>query len=475
MSTVNFNPVLSEKQTLAFDCLEDDGIDEILYGGAKYGGKSWFLCAWAYKFACDFARRYKIPQSKNPLPIGFLGRKVAKNFSDTTLETWFKTIPNDGYVAKGKPVDLIIDNRVKIHTGGLDNRETINKFNSAEYAFFCIDQAEEVTEDDVALLRGATFGRLVVNEQVMPGKGLFTANPRNCWLKNEFINNPTPKRRFIPALPTDNPYCTQRYIDNLTDAFKHRPELLRAFLLGDWSAIDDPTAVMKAVWLEDAKRRTPIPEKLKHYLVCDTARFGDDKTIIGRFVNTDCVEKLEFGKTKTTEISSRLAIESNNHGRIPIVVESVGSDIGAAVIDELLSLGHEAFVYCPQGASTEIDPFTRKPKFYNLRAEAWWKASTMLADGFVEWNGIKYVVSCPNIDQTIIDQLLQPTYDHRNGKLLIEPKASIKERLGRSPDDADMFVIGLWAFDKVDANDPIDTLGDDEYQDEPCAMGLSNL
>jgi len=435
---------------MAWDFLEEPSIDEVLYGGAKYGGKSWFLCVWIYLFACDFAKKYNIPQSNNPLPIGFLGRKVAKNFSDTTLETWFKTIPPDGYIAKGNPVELIIDHRVKIHTGGLDNRETINKFNSAEYAVFGIDQAEETTEDDVSLLRAATFGRLVVNGQSMPGKGLFTANPRACWLKNEFILNSTPARRFVSALPTDNPYCTQRYIDNLKDAFKHRPELLRAYLDGDWSAIEGVTQIIKMAWLEAAKERTPVPEILKHYLVCDTARFGDDETVMGRFENTNVVEKLVFGQTKSTEISARLAIESNKHGKIPIVVESVGSDLGAAVVDELSALGHTALVYCPQAASHVLNPDTGKPKYYNIRAEAWWTAAEMLASGFVEWNGIKYTVACSNIDSDTIAQLLQPTYDFRNSQLIVEPKKSVKERLGRSPDHADMFVIGLWAFDKVE-------------------------
>lgn len=478
MVQINFNPVLTEKQTIAYDFLEMPEIDEILYGGAKYGGKSWFLCVWSYLFACDFAKRYKIPKSDNPLPIGFLGRKVAKNFSDTTLETWFKTIPSNGYVAKGKPVDLIIDDRVKIHTGGLDNRETVNKFNSAEYAFFCIDQAEEVTQDDISLLRGATFGRLVVNGQVMPGKGLFSANPRACWLREEFILNPTSHRKFVPALPTDNPFCTQKYVDNLKDAFKHRPELLRAYLYGDWTAIEGATQVIKSAWIDAAKIRTPLPEILKHFLVCDTARFGDDETVIGRFINTDCVEKLVFGQTKSTEISARLAIESNKHGKIPIVIEAVGSDLGAAVVDELESLGHTAMVYCPQAASKEIDPNTGTLKYYNVRAEAWWKAATMLVDGFVEWNGIKYVVSCEHIDQDITNQLLQPTYDFRNGKLLIEPKVDIKARLGRSPDHADMFIIGLWAFDKLEPIGMAETLHhyrdeDEDYSDEP--LSLSNL
>ena len=52
----------------------------------------------------------------------------------------------------------------------------------------------------------------------------------------------------------------------------------------------------------------------------------------------------------------------------------------------------------------------------------------------------------------------------KNGKLIIEPKSSIKVTHGESPDHGDMFVIGLWAFDKVDAVSFIDTLrsGDDD-------------
>ncbi|KKK77002.1 hypothetical protein LCGC14_2858010, partial [marine sediment metagenome] len=46
MAIVEFHPKLNEKQWLAFHTLADDGVDEIMFGGAKYGGKSWFLCVW---------------------------------------------------------------------------------------------------------------------------------------------------------------------------------------------------------------------------------------------------------------------------------------------------------------------------------------------------------------------------------------------------------------------------------------------
>lgn len=439
---IEFNPVLSEKQTLAWDALEDPGIDEILYGGAKYGGKSWFACVWAYIFACQFAKKYNIPQSDKPLPIGFLGRKVAKNFSDTTLETWFKTIPHDGYTAKGNPTELIIDNRVKIHTGGLDNRETINKFNSAEYAFYVIDQAEECTEDDVALLRGATFGRLVVNDKVMPGKGLFTANPRNCWLKDEFIYNPTSKRRFIPALPTDNPYCTQRYIDNLTDAFKHRPELLRAFLYGDWSAIEGVEQVIKESWLRDMAARAGTQQIHKRFLVCDTATFGDDECVIMLMDNAEIEKQIILPQCDHNMIANRLAAESRLGNGLTVVIEVIGADTGAAVYTDLKALGVPVIKFCPQGASQWPD------KFYNQRAEAWYMAGKMLGDGIFDQH-TNIPVICKNMDNKTIKQLCAPTFEYRNGKILIEPKKQIKARLIQSPDRGDTWVIGMWAWRKV--------------------------
>lgn len=427
---VDFNPTLSVKQTVAWDHLENPGIDEILYGGAKYGGKSWFLCVWSYLFACNFIKTHKIPRSDNPLPIGFLGRKVAKNFSDTTLETWFKTIPHDGYIAKGKPVDLIIDGRVKIHTGGLDNRETINKFNSAEYAFFAIDQAEEVTEDDIALLRGATFGRLVVNEQALPGKGLFTANPRNCWLKGEFIKNPPPNRRFISALPTDNPYCTQRYIDNLKDAFKHRPGQLKAFLYGDWSGVEDPDSVIFDSWLE---RAIGMPTLLGGTVIsCDPARFGDDKTIINLMDGSNIKERKEMAHSRTTDISDYLTELSRQNNNCEIVVDEIG--VGGGVIDELHKNGRRVVAFNSAAKSDEPE------KYYNMRAQAWWELGQHFA---------RTEIGCQAMSDNLRQELATPTYEIRNGRILIESKEAIKERLGRSPDEADCYVMGIWAVKRA--------------------------
>jgi len=116
-----------------------------------------------------------------------MGRKVGKDFRETTLETFYKVVPPDAYRIVGKPATIIINEKVKIRTGGLDRSQDVQKFNSAELAFFIIDQAEECARDDLMVLEAATFWRLTINGVKIPGKGLMTANPRQCWLKYEYV------------------------------------------------------------------------------------------------------------------------------------------------------------------------------------------------------------------------------------------------------------------------------------------------
>ncbi len=263
----DYKPSLTEKQTIAWDALDTEGIKEVLYGGAKGGGESVFGCMWCFNKAIEIIKDCDIAPRKHPIPVGFMGRKRGVDFTNTTLETWKRFIPQEAYEIKGKPAEIIIANRVKILTGGLDNTEVVNKFNSAEFAFFFIDQAEEVDASQIGELR-ATF-RLIINDKKIKGKGLFTANPAPSFLKDEFILNPTPDRVFIQALPTDNHYLGDEYIEVLRDSFKNRPELLKAYLEGSWDALGGFNQVIKDSWIQNAGRITLYPPRLKRLITCD--------------------------------------------------------------------------------------------------------------------------------------------------------------------------------------------------------------
>ncbi len=426
-----FDPLLTAKQTLAWDALRRPDIKEILYGGAKGGGKSVFGCMWCFAKALEIIRECKIAPRKHPIPVGFMGRKRGVDFTNTTLETWKRFIPVNMYEIKSKPAEIIIANRVKILTGGLDNSEIINKFNSAEYAFFFLDQAEEIEAEQVGELR-ATF-RLIINDKKIPGKGLFTANPAPSFLKDEFILNPTPDRLFIQALPTDNHYLGPEYIEVLKDSFRNRPELLKAYVEGSWESLGGFDQVIKDSWVRNAAGITLYPPRIKKLITCDPARYGDDETVIYLLKNTEIAESEIYGKKSLMHTANILHTISHKNGDCLIVVDVCG--MGAGVVDRLIEMGDN--VLGIDNASKSEEP----EKYYNLRSEIWCKAADMFADGDIQLK---------NAEHRLAGQLCTPRYEFRNGKILIEAKADIKKRLGNSPDRADAYVNGIYALDFVE-------------------------
>ena len=178
-----------------------------------------------------------------------------------------------------------------------------------------------------------------------------------------------------------------------------------------------------------------------------------------RMVNSEIAEKVVMPYCRTTEISGRLAGMSNQWGGITCVVESTGGDVGAGVIDELHDMGVDVFQFCPNAACTRTiagvnskGKATIKEVFGNLRAEAWDKAAKMLSTGMLDKDHNMIMVT-KNMYERLETQLCYPRYKFRNGKTLVESKEDLKkpDRLGQSPDDADCYIIALWAWDKIEA------------------------
>ncbi len=125
---------------------------------------------------------------------------------------------------------------------------------------------------------------------------------------------------------------------------------------------------------------------------------------------------------------------SRRRGNCPIVVESVGADMGGAVVDELIDLGHDVTEFKPAGAPSDEN-------YFNLRAQAWDYVAKLFDDGDVELK---------NTESQLVTQLCTPTYYYKRGRMLVEEKEDIKARLGRSPDRADALVIGYWELQFVE-------------------------
>ena len=428
-----WRPELSRKQSDAWWLLGRDNVKELMYGGAKGGGKSVFGCLWLYHECYEIARKYVPKPRKHPIPIAFMGRKVAKHFKETTLDTWKRFIPPDRYTIKGDPAEITIAGRVSIRTGGLEAKEDLEKFNSAEFCRIFVDQAEETSKDDISVLRASL--RLVINGNKVPSKVLWTANPGQCWLKEDFIDTPSLEMPFVRALPSDNTWTGAEYIKQLELAFKHRPELLAAYRDGIWDAFEGGDQLILGRWLEKACENETYIAGSGKIVCCDPSRFGDDETPIFLLEDTDITEHEILGKASVTKVARAVTDMTRKNGHCPAVIDEIG--IGAGVVDVCTDNGVNVIPFNSSAKSQE-DP----EKYYNLRAEAWWGASQDFAEGKIKLS-LKY--KDPELYKKLKRQLTTPTYSFRNGRILIEEKKDIKKRLGCSPDYADDYIYGLWA------------------------------
>ena len=462
-----FDINLSEKQTLAFDALEDPSISCLLYGGAKGGGKSVFGCFWMFIRCLNIINQFKSGKQQYPVSVGYMGRKRAVDFNDTTLETWKRFIPAEAYTLRAHDKEIIIQDAVKISYGGFDSEENIAKFNSAEFGFYFIDQAEEVTRDDIGLLRGTL--RLTIQGQILDYTGLLTANPADCWLIDEFIPPQNKGYKYIQALPIDNPYLPPDYVENLKEAFRHRPELIQAYVYGKWDVLADGDLVLKSKWINEAINKEIYLDGEPVIVSCDPARFGDDETVIYALKGGKIIDEMIFGQKSTMETAGRCIVMKNKHNADLLVVDSTG--IGAGVVDRLQELNQVVYdLNFAARASNE----EKEEKYLNMRAEIYFEAADLFAEG---------KVCIPN-DIALKQQLSHIKYKTASkGRRQIESKKDIKKRMsGKSPDRADALVMGLWALHLVPKKQRdfkrrfASSSGEVKYYDNPLyAEYISNM
>jgi len=458
VETVDVNWEFHARQSEALDYLDMQQDVALCYGGAKGGGKTVVGVRWATKVSYDTIGQFKLKPSAEPLLIGFMGRKRSTDFTKTTLETFKNEVDSSLYKINEHKSEIIFGDTVKWYYGGFDDREAVQKFNSGEYIYLFIDQAEEITEREHSMIAGTL--RKKINGIRPFYKELLTCNPAQCWLKREFVKNPAGKnhgRYFLKALPKDNPYLADGYVERLRYEYRNQPELIEAYIEGSWDVLDAENCLIRDVWVQKSKEQ-PYPFKVRRKIIsCDPARFGKDRTTIGYAEETDLKDVEIYGQKDayyTSNKIARMALRHSEDGTVEgapvIVIDADG--IGGPIADNLRAWGYK--VIDINSASESSDP----ENFYNIRAEMWWNASQMYCDEDV-YN------SYGNMEQDDIDEmdteLTIVGYSLRQGRILVESKEEIKDpkRYGKSPDLADMYVMLLYALKFVTPKAVTDRIG----------------
>lgn len=124
-----------------------------------------------------------------------------------------------------------------------------------------------------------------------------------------------------------------------------------------------------------------------------------------------------------------------------IIVDCDGLGIGTwQELQKITGLDEKFHLVKYHGSAAVKNPITRKDIGYqNLRALATWTARERL---------IKGLASIPDDDELIEELLEIEFFENNRGLIQIEDKQDIKDRLDRSPDKADCWIMLQWGFDQ---------------------------
>ena len=245
----------------------------------------------------------------------------------------------------------------------------------------------------------------------------------------------TPESRtFIRSRVTDNDFLMDT---NYEATLQMLPEPLRSQMLnGDFTAgkEEDAFQVIPSSWIKAAQERwTEMGRDCAMDSVGeDVARGGKCETVVSRRHGVWFDKLLCYPGAATPDGPSAAAVAlAAARDNAPIHVDVIGC--GTSPFDHLNGMGvHAVAVNGAESAKDETDK-SKQLQFYNYRALAWWRMRERLDPSTVP------PASLPP-GQDVRADLCAPRWKLRGGKILIESKEDLMERLGRSPDKGDALV-----------------------------------
>ncbi len=228
---------LTERQS-KFYIKKTKDIDEILFGGAAGGGKSFALIADVYEYL-------KLPKSN-----ALLFRRTFPELQESIINKCFEFYPEDAYnYNEGKKV-MTFKNGSRLKFGYLEAEKDKFRYQGGEWSYIGFDELTHFSETQYLYLKSRNR-----NTKGYPNVIRCTSNPGGTyheWVKKRFISPGEPNKiheivdvlkgkeyrtkiLYIPSLLKDNPHIDE---DEYTKNLLHLPDAEREALLnGNWDLV----------------------------------------------------------------------------------------------------------------------------------------------------------------------------------------------------------------------------------------------
>ena len=421
---------LLPKQNNAVYYLKDGETKELLYGGAAGGGKSALGCLWLIEVCQSY-----------PGTRWLMGRAKLKALKETTLNTFFELSTklgiSDQYNYNAQQNVIYWNNGSEILLKDLflyPSDPNFDSLGSLEITGAFIDECNQIVHKAWQIVTSRC--RYKLKEYNLIPKVLGSCNPAKNWTYKEFYrkdkdNSIATHRKFIQALPTDNPHLPKSYLDSLLSLDKNSKERL---YFGNWEYDDDPSTLIDIDSITDYWNPNHVKGEGKKYLTIDVARKGKDKTVFRVWHGWLCIYRHEISKSgldvvvqKAKEIQSKYGISNSN-----TIADEDG--VGGGVVDFLRCKG---FV----NNSKPIDVKGVSQNFNNLKSQCGFKMAQKICNR--EAGEICNDSSVRDITSEEMEQVKQKDID-KDGKVMLVSKDVVKQMIGRSPDEWDSIMMRYW-------------------------------
>lgn len=363
-----------------------------------------------------------------------MGRSKLKTLKETTLNTFFELSSllqlSNQFKYNSQDSTITFTNGSIILLKDLFLYPSDPKFDSLgslEITGAFIDECNQIVH--LAWQIVLSRCRYKLKEFGLTPKLLGTCNPAKNWTYKEFYNpnknNTLPlNRKFIQALPTDNPNLPQSYLDSLLSLDKVSKERL---YFGNWEYDDDPSALIDIDSIVDYFNPNHIERTGKMYMTIDVARKGKDTTVFRVWDEWLCVYRFQIDKSDLTVVVDK-GLQLQKKYNIPlsqIVADEDG--VGGGVVDFFKCKG---FVNNSSALNDE--------NFNNLKSQCGFKMAKKIVDR--ECGEICDNTTVMNITMEEMEQVKQKDID-KDGKIALVSKDIVKQMIGRSPDEWDSIMM----------------------------------
>lgn len=314
----------------------------------------------------------------------------------------------------------------------------------ARYVLVILDEAQGVPKalwDATESIASNKYARVlsIGNPDVTTGPFVDACRSPELW--NEihigYASTPAATGEEVPEEVADGliseAWATDRAIAWGTDSALYQSKVLGEIPTGDvdpWRVISEEDAA-KCRYVDESYEGDPDAVRIGGIDVGG----GGDRTVIVERIGSAVGRIESFSDRDPMLTVGKLVnfIDAWDLQRVRIDVVGIGWGVAGRLREVLKERGSKCTVQTVNFAGKSSQP----KRFLNIRAEAWWNGRELSRNG--AW-------SLAALDNDAIAELTMPRYEivDSSGKLKIEKKDEVRERLGRSPDIADALLMAFF-------------------------------